>query len=335
MKVIGAGLACLDIINEEKKISVMNGGTCANVLTALAQLGEDATMLLPEYMSDIRKDEFYLTFNRLNVNLLFYGNTKQKIPRIVETYDDNYRHVFYTKCPKCKKDLIKNRFVTKRETKALTGVFKVCDVFFTDRISDGIKEIAKELNRNQAKVFYEPNSGRNLKALVEMAKLSNVLKFSTDRISMSLAEGILSQCQDTMLEVVIATHGKKGLSYCYKMNSGGFSDWIEGPHINFKSIKDTSGAGDWLTAGFLHYWSREQFELSKKTIYNILEKSLKLSEIASMTQGAQGVFYDKEVLEMLKEEYEVKIVTPLEQCMEHIGGKKYCDFCLSECEEQC
>ena len=82
MKVIGAGLACLDIINEEKKISVMNGGTCANVLTALAQLGEDATMLLPEYMNDIRKDEFYLTFNRLNVNLLFYGNTKQKIPLI-------------------------------------------------------------------------------------------------------------------------------------------------------------------------------------------------------------------------------------------------------------
>ena len=208
-------------------------------------------------------------------------------------------------------------------------------MFFTDRISDGIKEIAKELNRNQAKVFYEPNSGRNLKALVEMAKLSNVLKFSTDRISMSLAEGILSQCQDTMLEVVIATHGKKGLSYCYKMNSGGFSDWIEGPHINFKSIKDTSGAGDWLTAGFLHYWSREQFELSKKTIYNILEKSLKLSEIASMTQGAQGVFYDKEVLELLIEDYEWNYLTPLEQCMEHIGGKKYCDFCLSECEEQC
>lgn len=333
MKIIGAGLACLDIINEEKKISVMNGGTCANVLTALAQLGEDVTMLLPEYINDIHKDEFYLTFNRLNVNLLFYGKTKQKIPRIVETYDDNYRHLFYTKCPQCKKDLIKNRFLTKRETKALTGAFKECDVFFTDRISDGIKEIAKELNKNQAKVFYEPNSGRNLKALVEMAKLSNVLKFSTERISMSLAEEILSQCQDTILEVVIATHGQKGLSYCYKMNNGSFSDWIEGPHINFKFIKDTSGAGDWLTAGFLHYWSREQFELSNNAIYNALEKSLNLSEIASMTQGAQGVFYDKEVFEMLKEEYEVKIVTPLEQCREHLEEKKYCEFCLSEYDE--
>lgn len=333
MRVIGAGLACLDIINEGKKISIMNGGTCANVMTALAQLGEDATMLLPDYINDIHKDEFYLTFKRLNVDLLFYGKTKQKIPRIVETYDDKHRHLFYTKCPQCKKNLIKNRFLTKREIKVLPGVFKEYEVFFTDRISDGIKEIAKEMNTIQAKVFYEPNSGRNLNALVEMAKLSNVLKFSTERISMSLAEEVLAQCQDSILEVVIATHGKKGLSYCCKMNNGKFSDWIEGPHINFKRVKDTSGAGDWLTAGFLHYWSREQFELSNSVIYNTLEKSLKLSEIASMTQGAQGVFYDKEIFEMLKEEYKVKIENPLEQYRPHFEGNKHCEFCLSEYDE--
>lgn len=333
MKMLGAGLACLDIINEAKKISVMNGGTCANVLTVFAQLGEEATMLLPKYSNDIQNDEFYLTFKKLNVSLLFYGDTKQKIPRIVETYDDCFGHVFYTKCPQCNKDLIKNRFVSCREIKALADMFREYDVFFTDRISDGIKGIAKEFNKNGAKVFYEPNSGRNLKALIEMAKLSNVLKFSTDRVSMSLADEILSQCHDSVLEMVIATHGKNGLSFCYKMNNGNFSNWIEGPHIDFNDIKDTSGAGDWLTAGFLHYWSQEKFKLSKRMIYNTLRQSLKLSEIASMTQGAQGVFYDKEVLEVLKREYEVRLMTPLEQCMGHIEEKKYCDFCLSECGE--
>lgn len=333
MKIIGAGLACLDIINDGERISVMNGGTCANVLTALAQLGEDATMIVPEYTNDICKDKFYLTFNKLNVNLLFYGKTKQKIPRIVETYDENDRHVFYTKCPQCKKDLIKNRFLTRRETKILTGVFKEYEVFFTDRTSDGIKEIAKELNKNQAKVFYEPNSGRNLEALVGMAQLSNVLKFSTERISMRLAEEILSQCQDTVLDVVIATHGRNGLTYCYKMKDGNFSNWIEGPHINFESIKDTSGAGDWLSAGFLHYWSREKFELSNSVIYNALGKSLKLSKIASMTQGAQGVFYDETILKVLKEECELRMVAPLDRCKMHSDEKRYCKFCLSEYDE--
>lgn len=335
MKVIGTGLACLDIINDGNKISVMNGGTCANVLTVLAQLGVEATILLPRYINDIQNDKFCLTFKKLNVSLLFYGDTKQKIPRIVETYDNSFKHVFYTKCPQCNKDLIKNRFISCKEIKAFADVFQEYEVFFADRVSNGIKEIAKEFNKNGAKVFYEPNSGRNIKALVEMARLSNVLKFSTDRISMSLADSILLQCQDSMLEVVIATHGKKGLSFCYKMDNGRFSDWIEGAYIDFNGIKDTSGAGDWLTAGFLHYWSQEKFKLSKRMIYNSLKQSLRLSEIASMAKGAQGVFYDNGVLDTLKKEYKVKLMTPLKQSMELIEGENHCGFCLSECYEKC
>lgn len=333
MKVIGAGLACLDIINEGEKISVMNGGTCANVLTALTQLGEETTMLLPKYINDIRSKEFYLAFEKLDVGMIFYGDTKQNIPRIVETYDENHRHIFYTKCPQCNKELTKSKFISHRESQTLVDRCQGYDIFFTDRISGGIKEIAKEFNRNGAKVFYEPNSGRNIKALVEMAKLSNVLKFSTERISMRLIDEVLPQCQDAMLEVVIATHGKKGMSFCYKTSNGDFSNWIEGPYIEFRDIRDTSGAGDWLTAGFLHYWSQEKFKISEIVLYNILKCSLNLSEISSMTKGAQGAFYDKKVLERLKREYKVKLVTPLEQCEEFIKGKNYCGFCLSENDE--
>lgn len=333
MKVIGAGLACLDIINEENNITIMNGGTCANVLTALAQLGNDVSMLLPHYSEDIRREEFYQTFKRLNVHLLSFGRPRKIIPRIVETYDDNFRHMFYTKCPKCKKDLIKNRYITKRETEEVLGACKECDVFFIDRISDGIKEIVQNLNVKRTKIFYEPNSCRNINALIEMAKKSSILKFSTERISMNSADIILSKCQDSMLEMIIATHGKAGLSYCYKRSGGGFSAWLDGPRIDFKSLKDTSGAGDWLTAGFLHYWSQTEFELSMKSIYNALEEALRLSEIASMTNGAQGVFYDKEVLKILKAKYSVKLETTLELYKEHVGDKRCCDFCLSRYED--
>lgn len=334
MKIIGTGLACLDIINrKDKNISVMNGGTCANVLTVLAQLGEDAFVLIPEYNDDIQMHDFCVTFEKLNVGIIFWGETKQKIPRIVETYDDNFRHIFYTKCPICHRDLIKNKFVSIKKAKELVHLFQEYDVFFTDRISGGIKKIAGEFNKNGAKVVYEPNSGRNIKALVEMAKLSNVMKFSTDRISMSVANNILMQVCDSKLELVIATHGENGLSFCYKLNSGAFSGWIKGPYIEFKNIIDTSGAGDWLTAGFLHYWNKVKFNLSEVEIYEALKQSLKLSEIASMAQGAQGVFFNKEALEILNCQYDVKLETPLEKKDICIEGHEYCEFCLSECNE--
>lgn len=330
MKVIGTGLACLDIINDEKNVSVMNGGTCANVLTVLAQLGESATMLLPEYINDLQNNDFYLTLKKLNVDLIFYGKTKQNIPRIVEAYDDSNEHFFYTKCPYCNENLIKNKLITEREAKAVERLVTECDVFFTDRISSGIKEIAKEFNEKGAKVFYEPNSGRNLKALMDMAKLCNILKVSTDRISMNTVNRILSQCQNNMLEVVITTHGKQGLSFCYKMSNGEFSNWIEGPYIEFNNIVDTSGAGDWLTAGFLHYWDEKKFTLSKEIIYNTLKKALRLSEIACMAQGAQGAFYNKTILQILKREYQVNLENPLKQSIGDIRDKEHCDFCLSE-----
>lgn len=331
MKVVGAGLACLDIINREREIIAMNGGTCANVLTALAQLGEEAVILLPKYEKDIQNERFYSAFLDLNVKLMFYGNTKQNIPRIIEMFDENMKHVFFTKCPHCDKELIKNRLITEKEAGKCIAKIKDCDVFFTDRVSDGIKKIAIELKGGNSKIFYEPNSGRNVKALIEMSKISNVLKFSTDRISMSLADSILKECHNTSLELVIATHGKDGLSFSYKKEDDVFSDWIKGPYVEFHNTKDTSGAGDWLTAGFIHNWNQANFVMSDDIIFKALEKALKLSAIASMAEGAQGVFYNEDVYSIIKNQFDIKLESVLEQYIKYNDGSSFCNACLSEC----
>ena len=328
MKVVGTGLTCLDIINESENNIVMNGGTCANVVTFLAQLGETTQILLPQYIEDNMSDIFYSTFKKLGVELVFYANTKKNIPRIIEEYDD-FKHVFYTRCPKCNNDLINNKYILKKEADCWIESLKENDMFFTDRISEGIKYIAKEFIQNGAKVFYEPNSSRNIKALIGMAKLSNVVKFSTERINIGLAETIIAECKNDSLELIIATHGKEGLSFRYKRKDGAFSDWIKGPFLEFYRIKDTSGAGDWLTAGFIHYWNRENYALNESVVYNALEKALKLSEIGSMTKGAQGLFYDKVVFNILKNEYNIKLKAVLDK---NISCKKqrFCEICLSK-----
>ena len=305
MRIVGTGLLCLDIIHNNRDVILMNGGTCANVLTVLAQLGEEVTVLIPRYNTDDQKEFFYKTLEEMDVNCVYYCKTKKNIPRIIEVYDEKKRHLFYTKCWKCEKDLLGNRFITQKEAEILMPQIMDNDVFFTDRISSGIKYIAREYMSMNKKVIYEPNSARNLKAVIEMSKLANVVKFSTDRISLETAGIILEQCAEGALELVIATQGEKGMSFCYRIDNKNFSEWIEGPNIEFMQIKDTSGAGDWLTAGFLHFWSQAGYSLDKDVIFDILKRALDLSAICSRIEGAQGAFYDRELFDCLKEKYHI------------------------------
>lgn len=330
MRIVGTGLICLDIIHKNEDIILMNGGTCANVLTVLAQLGEEATVLIPRYNTDDQKEFFYKTLEELGVNCVYYCKTKKNIPRIIEVYDERKKHLFYTKCWKCERDLLENRFITQKEAELLMPQIMDNDVFFTDRISSGIKYIAREYMSMNRKVIYEPNSARNLKAVIEMSKLANVVKFSTDRISLETAGIILEQCAEGALELVIATRGERGMSFCYRIDEKHFSEWMEGPSIEFVHIKDTSGAGDWLTAGFLHFWSQEKYSLEQDKIFNMLKKALELSAICSRIEGAQGAFYDRELFDCLKEKYHIilrdKMIMKIPETNRNEG--EVCDNCF-------
>lgn len=330
MRIIGTGLLCLDIIHKNKDIILMNGGTCANVMTVLAQLGEESTVLMPNYYMDEQKTFCYNTLKKMNINVIHYCKTKKRIPRIIEVYEGDKKHRFYTKCQKCGKDLLENRFISEKEAQNLMPQIMNNDVFLTDRISNGIKYIAHQFVAMNKKVFYEPNSARNLKAVIEMSKLAHVIKFSADRISLETANIILKQCAGSALELMIATQGERGMSFCYRIDETQFSEWIKGPSIDFKSIRDTSGAGDWLTAGFLHLWSKAGYNLDKDVIFDILKRALDLSAICSMVEGAQGVFYDRDLLNILKEKYQIRLE-------ENMSIKKYevnkigtvmCDSCF-------
>lgn len=123
------------------------------------------------------------------------------------------------------------------------------------------------------------------------------------------------------------------MSFCYKKEDDTFSDWIKGPHVEFNKTKDTSGAGDWLTAGFIHYWNQTNCVLSDDKIFNALEKALRLSAIASMAEGAQGVFYNENVYRIIKKQFDIKLESVLEQYIKYNDGSSFCNACLSECCE--
>lgn len=330
MRVIGTGLICLDIIHKNRAVMLMNGGTCANVLTVLAQLGEDATVLMPDYYADEQKAFCYYTLEKMKIDTIHYCKTKKRIPRIIEVYEEDRKHRFYTKCHKCDRDLLENRFITEKEAQDLMPQIMNNDMFFTDRISSGIKYIARQFISMNKKVIYEPNSARNLKAVIEMSKLSHVVKFSEDRISIEKAESIKSQCIGSALELIIVTQGDRGMRFSYRINENRFSEWIVGPNIAFSEIRDTSGAGDWLTAGFLHLWNKIEYSMNENDIFKTLQNALNLSALCSRVEGAQGAFYDKELFEDLKREYHIKLDQRMKIEISDVNEDDVgaCDSCL-------
>lgn len=328
MKIIGTGLVCLDIIHKESNIAVMNGGTCANVLTVLAQLGEYASVLIPDYYIDGQSEYFYTTLRKMDINFITYCKTKKNIPKIIEVYDKNRNHLFYTKCPWCGQDLLESRFITKKEAERLISRIVDHDIFFIDRISDGIKWIAEEYGALHKKVMYEPNSGRNLKAVVEMSRLANIIKFSEDKISLAMAQIIREQCKKSVLDLIIVTRGERGMNFSYRLDEEEFSDWIEGPNIKFIGLRDTSGAGDWLTAGFLHFWSKTGYTLEKQALFDSLRAALELSAICSKKEGAQGAFYDTKLFECLKNSYHIKLEKNLHNDVVSIQDLLVCKNCF-------
>lgn len=330
MKIVGTGLVCLDIVYQNKDFALMLGGTCANVLTVLSQLGEDVTVLVPDYDRDDQKEYFYEMFNRLDVEYLVYCKTKKSIPRIIEVFDENKNHLFCTKCPYCGTSLLEKRFITEEEAISLLPKIAVNDIFFTDRISSGIKYIAAKFGDAGKMVFYEPNSGRNLNAVIEMSRLASVVKFSSDKIGMEAANIILEKCQNSPLKLMIITQGEKGMYFSYRTDAARFSEWKKGPEVEFIGMRDTSGAGDWLTAGFLHFWCKKNFSLKKAEIFDALEKALELSAICSMKAGAQGVFYDSELFDYLKKKYGIKLRDRIGSSMNDIKGMSVliCNNCF-------
>ena len=39
IKILGAGLICVDVVRSKNMTRIMNGGSCANVVSVLAQIG--------------------------------------------------------------------------------------------------------------------------------------------------------------------------------------------------------------------------------------------------------------------------------------------------------
>lgn len=300
VSILGLGLMCLDIVYYNGMPKIMSGGSCANVISVLAQVGMNCTVLREKY-SDSFESVLYDSLSAFGVKQTLYKNTSLETPRVIELLDESH-HDFLTWCPKCGKKVLNIHMPTVNNiTKVDSIQLKDFELLYCDRTSKGIIHLMDVIHENNGLVVYEPNSGRNLKSLLNSAKHADIVKFSNQRISFSIA----NQLRETSnLKMIIVTMGEKGLMFSHVCQNGKMSDWIE-VKSEFKGpIVDASGAGDWLSAGFIVELINNDLDnnsfYSSRKLSEMLAQGMKYSQLCCASIGAQGVFYSDASLDVLK-----------------------------------
>jgi sugar/nucleoside kinase (ribokinase family) len=254
--VIGTGLVALDVVIPNGLVAdphLHAGGTCGNVLTALAFLGwrsypiarlsEDGAS--KNVAADLRQWGVHLDFVTFDEE----GSTPVIVQHIRNDKLGTPSHSFSRKCPSCGAILPWYKPVRVADVTDLVPRLPKPQVFFFDRTSRGALSLASQAREQGAVVFFEPSASSDPSHLDEALELAHVVKVSSDRIAGN--EAVLTSTQP---KIIIETQGSAGLRLRHTHSEAGQQacSWHNMPPIPVESLRDTAGAGDWCTAGIIH-----------------------------------------------------------------------------------
>lgn len=297
INVLCAGLSCIDVIRNNNEDFVSLGGTAANVASFMSVLGLHTSFLQADYRC-ANAAWFFDQFLERGINIIKFNQNSIAVPTIIEELN-NGQHKFVTKCPICNK---KTNDIKLPTIKNIAKYVKYLDLnlFYYDRISEGIKHIAFQ-NRNGWNM-YEPNSIRVYNTFLKNAETANIIKLSQESIPEKYIEKMRIDLAASNVQILIVSLGADGLKFSYRQNKN-LSNWIFLHEYKPPKLVDTSGAGDWLTASFLYmflqnypYYSES---ISDKIIMNCLIQSQKVASYSCSFIGAQNILKDKHGIEQI------------------------------------
>jgi fructokinase len=251
--IVGAGLVALDIVLSEVSGTSPRfwaGGTCCNVLTVLSYLGWDAcpiARLRPgdaaeRLLADLRtwgvSDRF--------LSVSDDGSTPVIVERIRLGEDGRPRHSFSWRCPACGHYFPPFKPVLASVAERMVQQIGKPQVFFFDRATPGAVVLARATEAVGGLVVFEPSGIGNPVVFRRAWETSHVVKYSHERLS-ELPENSLDGAPLLQIE----TLGECGLRYRRRASGKRWSPWVEAAALPALALKDTAGAGDWCTAGFL------------------------------------------------------------------------------------
>lgn len=294
--VIGTGLIALDVVIADSIHSdplLCAGGTCGNVLTALAYLDWHAypiARLRADAASKRVTEDLKSWGVRLDfVSLGDQGSTPVVVQHIRRNKVGEPSHSFSRKCPKCGTWLPWYKAVKAADVSGITARLPAADVFYFDRTSRGAVDLARHAKESGWLVVFEPSSGSDPALLAKALQVAHIVKIASDRLEGN--DGVLDAEEPLLL---IETQGARGLCYKYR-GSKASTRWKRIAAFSHSTVIDTAGAGDWCTAGIISRLGPLGVDglanASSKSVETSLAVGQAMAAWACQFHGARGGMY--------------------------------------------
>jgi len=279
--VVGSGFIALDIVQGQDGLFAATGGSCGNILIALAWLGW-TSMPVARFGCDKAGDFITKEMTSAGVNLgLVQRSEAVRTPIVIQQFVEDAkgsrRHRFSLVCPECGAWLPRYRNVVLTHARQVMQG-KVPKAFYFDRTSPATVAMAEWAKKNDAIVLFEPSSIAEDSLFQRAVDACDILKFSNERFSENCE---LSQARGPSL--VVRTMGADGLQARWKGRWSSFEPFAA------PRVLDAAGAGDWCSVALLHVLAQRGapgFDASRKAD---IERSLRLGQaLAALSCGFEG-----------------------------------------------
>jgi sugar/nucleoside kinase (ribokinase family) len=199
--VMGSGFIALDIVHGREGLFAAAGGSCGNVLMALAWLGWTSTPVA-RLGCDKAGDFVIEDLKSAGVNLDLLQRsatvpTPVVIQQFVEDAKGGRRHRFSLVCPECGAWLPRYRSVVLTHAHEVAQG-KAPKAFYFDRTSPATVAMAEWAKKNGSVVLFEPSSIGGDSLFERAVDACDILKFSNERFS---RDSELSQARGPLLVV--------------------------------------------------------------------------------------------------------------------------------------
>jgi fructokinase len=163
-------------------------------------------------------------------------------------------------------------------------------VFFTDRISPATIEMARHCANKGAIVYFEPSGIGDDKLFQRMLDMTHVVKYSEDR----MGHYDWTRSNSSLL-LQIETLGSDGVRFKSRLPKATLEAWQRIDAFETAGFEDSSGAGDWFTAGLLYSLGSGGLHGLKSATVPMVNQSVRFAQALAAWNcgfpGARGAMY--------------------------------------------
>lgn len=294
---VGTGFLALDLLfrnTASVPAKRYAGGSFGNVMAILAYLGWKsypvARLGVDRYSSAILKDLEGFSVKTKFVHRMPTGATPIIVVRIIQKDGGGFESRFEWKDPRSGNRLPSYRPLPKGLAEEISKRLPAARIFYFDRAEPASLLLAKAMRERGALVFFEPSSCKDHDMFAACMAVSDIVKYSAQRIANPPE---IENSDSPRLE--IQTLADQGLRYRIRTVENHLGAWKQLTPFTVDSFKDSTGCGDWCSAGILHKIGlngRQGFLAADELeIIQSLNFGQALGAINGQYEGARGPMY--------------------------------------------